>query len=332
MTPDDKNADREVEAPSLAGYLRKTVKIAALAKAWNKDGLSITVEDLASAQAVAAEDPRTLLRVVEIIRAARRAPPAIRSAVGELGAFIVRSAAPQLSNWRDDDGAGPSDDLERLARWAKGPLAGKDKAAKLRAEAVLCVALAMLGDHPRLDPLRAVAAMGEAFGVAPPDNDTDQRPARRVSALLAKNKPRQIATLARISVLQDALLARATLEADRQRLRCRKLDGDVAAARGEVAELRVSQASLQAEIARLERENTDLAGKLESAQRIGAHMLDDLKSRYRRVFRAELSPVAADAKAALEIAPPRPDFAIDYLATVISTINKELTWLDEPSE
>jgi predicted nucleic acid-binding Zn-ribbon protein len=127
-------------------------------------------------------------------------------------------------------------------------------------------------------------------------------------------------------------VARTRAVADRDMFRARSLTGELSVARETIANLQRSVAALQVEVAGLERGNTELARKLESAERLGAHALDDLKARYRRVFRAEMSPVAGDAKASLEIAPPRPEFAVDYLATLISIIDKELTWLDEPSE
>lgn len=333
MIPDGKSPDRETGTHSLVDYLCKRLdKIAPLAKAWNEGAATITGEDLAAAKAAAVESPQRASRLADVIRATRRAPSPIHSAVSELGLFIVRSSSPQLANWREDDGVWPSDDLERVTNWAKGPLAGKDKATSTHAEAVLAVALALLSDHPRLEPLRAVAAVGGAFGVAPPANETDDRPGRRVSALLANGKPRQIAMLARVSVLQDALVGRARAEADRELLRARSLAGELTAARETIKNLEQSVAELQVEVAGLERAKAELARKLESAERLGAHALDDLKSRYRRVFRTDMSPVAGDAKASLEIAPPRPEFALDYLATLISIIDKELSWLDEPSE
>jgi hypothetical protein len=333
VIPDSKSSDREADARSLLDYLEKpSVKIAPLAKAW-KDGVAtITGEDLAAAKAAVAGDTQRVVRVADIVRATRRAPPPIRSAVHELGLFIVRTSAPQLANWRENDEAWPSDDLERVTHWAKSPLAGKDKLASTHAEAVLTVAMAMLGDHPKLEPLRAVAALGAAFGVAPPENDTDQRPARQVSAMLATSKPRQIANLSRISVLQDALVGRARADADRELLRAQSLAVELTTARETIKNLGQAVAALQAEVAGLEKANAELARKLESAERLGAHALDDLKARYRRVFRADMAPVAGDAKASLEIVPPRPEFTVDYLTTLLSIIDKELSWLDEPSE
>jgi molecular chaperone GrpE (heat shock protein) len=308
-----------------------TTRASALIDALVEGIIPLSATDIAAATKLSAETAQTLGRVAELIKAAKRAPTPIRNAIVELAISAVRLSAGPLKDWSLDPDVQAPEALTKVVEWAKGPLAGKDKAGRARAEAVLSVALALNAEDRSLDPLKLIALVGSAYSVAPASNETDQRPARAALKLVTKSKPRQIANLATVAALQTGLLVRTEASADRATLRAARLEDNLATAKTKIEQTQAALENAQEELAQSRRDNADLRQELEGAERRGAHGLNDIKARYRRVFTSDFLPVAADAVSALEIAPPRPDFARDYLATLIEKITKELQWLNTSS-
>ena len=76
----------------------------------------------------------------------------------------------------------------------------------------------------------------------------------------------------------------------------------------------------------------DLEEQLMGAKELFAHDLDNIKARYRVLLGERIKQLASDAKDALEIEPPRPDFSKRYLEMLIGSVDAELLLLNARPE
>ncbi len=311
---------------SLEHFIRDpSTKSGALIEDLRKGVIPLSAQEIDRAREAIRDSNFAALRIAELLRASKRAPNSVRVAIVDLADWTIKQ---DVADWGSGDLITPIEKLAAVADWARGPLSGKDKVQKIKAEGLLAIAVSFCGDDRRLEPLRTIEVVGSAYGVKAGESETDQRPSRAVLKLIERSKPRQIATLASVALLQQGALARAHADADRAVLRAAHLEGRLAKSATEVERLQEEIATQTLKIDAYEQRVVELEQKLVNVERNGAHDLNEIKSRYRRIFNSDILPVAKDALSSLELIPPQPDFATDYLAIVIDKIGKELQWLN----
>ena len=278
------------------------------------------------------ENPDLLGRAADIVRSLERAPATLRGPLEQFARDLVESLVPGLSGWLRDENASSEDDLRRLAR-ALGPeLRRPEPQVRRRAEQLLAIGLAVLTSKRRIAPLVLLEAVADAYGLVRGEAVGDTRPARRASAALAGSKPKQLAQFAAVARLQEQRVSDAEAVAARETAKAVQAERAVQEIGRRLREQDEELAALRGETARLQAQLAEGQDRLKSVQSVGAHDAAGLRARFRRLLGEDIRGLAGDARDALEIDPPHPDFAKIYLGDMLEKIEGEIRWLNERSE
>lgn len=277
-------------------------------------------------------NPALIGRVTDLVRAADRAPSTVRDSMIRLGQAVVEGLDIGLTCWLRDESSTTEEDLTRLTSALSPRLRGRDPSDKKVAEQALALGLSVFVAKRRLAPDRVLEAIGDAYGVPAGDGPSDTRPARAVSSLIASGRPRQLAQFAAVQRLQAHRTADAEMRATREATKAADLEARLRKATEEIVRADAASAELRRRSEELEILLAEERGRAQSDRSVGAHDAAGVRARLRRALGEQMLGLAKDARDALEIDPPKPNFAKVYLSDLMEKIEGEIRWLNARSE
>lgn len=319
-------------AETLREWLPTKAKAGAFVAYLGSAGRALEPDDLSASLEMAHGEVRALGRVGELLKASTRASPNLQAGFQRFAQRVLAQERPTLSDWLKDEHSSAEADLEVLSKEFASDLRSKDAAVRKKAEALLAIGLAIFTAKRHVSPDLVLRSIEEAYGSAVTTSPSDMRPVRAASALIAGSKPRQLRQFAQIARLYVHRAAQAEAGEQQALGRATTAEKSAAECKEQLRKREEELAQARAEAAQLERQLQDTTKRLGSAQSVGAHDLAGLRARYRRVLGESIEAVLRNALDALEVDPPRPDFAKTYLNEVLEKIERELQWLNERSD
>lgn len=284
-------------------------------------------------KALIRKEPQLIARLAELLRTSHSKPSTTHTSLIQLAHEALEAHDERLSGWLREETSTTERDLDRLFDALFPKLSSENQADRKTAEPALAMGLIVFSAKRRNVPPGAILErIADAFDVPAGGGPSDTRPAKAVNALIARARPQQLRQFAAVYRLQEQLVREAQALAEQSSGRVRKLQEQMQALE---AQLERSKARL----AVVRRGGQKLRVRLAEERRrgisttsLGAHQLDGFRAHMRNALGERMLPIANTATDALEIEPPATGFAVDYLNDLKKLIEKELKWLDEPSE
>jgi hypothetical protein len=329
---DDQMRGSVVVPETLLAWLQDQATAAAFVSALKAGERRLSETDLDAAAMLVARDVTLATRAAEFLKVAEGGPPALRNAALQFGQKLLGGEFRALQGWLRDESSTAEEDLRSLASALAPGLRSKDAKIRRQTELSMSIGLKVFFAKRRLQPDTILDVVAEAYGLARAETPSDGRPARAVGALVAKSKPRQLLQYAAVARLIEQKVERAKVDEQRERARAVQATTDATELRTKLSASQEANARLEARVKDLEDQLSQALSRMKGIETVGAHDVAGLRARYRRVLGEDVRTLAGNAQDALEIEPPRPDFAKLYLADILSKVEGEIDWLSERSD
>lgn len=329
---DDQQPEPAAAPETLVAWLRDNAAGTSFVAALRVSGRRLDDADIEAAAALVAGDSVLVSRAAEFIKASEGAPSVVRAVALQFGQKLLGREYAPLAEWLRAEHLTAEEDLRSLGSVLAPHLRSKDSKSKRRAELLMGIGLAVFMAKRRLQPECVLDVIGDAYGLPRAESSSDGRPERAVSTLIAKSKPRQLLQYAAVARLLEQRVRRADAEQRRELARATQAEQRAAELQAQLLASEEAKRCLEGQVKGLEERLSQANSRIEGIQTVGAHDVAGLRARFRRVLGEDIRSLAGDARDALEIEPPRPDFAKIYLADVLEKIEGEIRWLNERSD
>lgn len=325
--PPAQPVEQTIRAASLGQFLEeKEAKAAQFVADLNKNVIVVSQSELASVAALVGAKPKFLGRVLEFVRAALTRDGPAKDAAMRLAVLSIQNQDREFKEWPTSETTNAA--LSILAQWCRIRIRGKTRDLKLRGENVLSLGLLVLLEHRVADPVIVLRELANAYGIA--GGQSPAAASRKLIKLVQRARPGLHAHLALVAEFQSLSLEEAQRNAASDRQNFEMSQARNAELQQQIEQLQSELERTRTEVAAVREAETKVHRELESARRMGAHDVGDLRARYRRMFAEELEPIANDAADALQL--KKPDFAEDFLDNLRKRIAEEVVWLNSSSD
>jgi hypothetical protein len=287
--------------------------------------VALDQRDFDDAAGLVGRKPRLLLKVHELVRISLGKRGRASDKLLRFAQLALQAQDRELADWLGTESTVGA--LGQLADWARRRIIGTDKDFKAKGANVLAIGVLILLEQRSLDP---VIALREVARAVRPTAGQESAPSRTVLQLLRKAKPAQLAQFGHVARLHLAAVEEANGAVQQERQSAAEARSELGRIHAELLSLRQEVSRRDEMIAASEAMCRELQGKLDSARRLGAHDVGDLRARYRRIFEAEINPIAADAWDSLDVG--KLEFAKDFLNQLRARIEEEIRWLNSSSD